>query len=95
MATYFHERKKLNRGDMVTVECDHECTVRLTDDQNFESYREGKPHRYYGGFYRIRPARIVVPDSGYWNVIVDLGGRKAEAKHQIYYEGRETHAPHR
>jgi hypothetical protein len=92
MSTFIRERQKLSQGDVVVVECDHQCDVRLTDDPNFDVFHRGQPHRYYGGFYRMFPARIVVPRSGYWNVIINLGGTRADAKYHIYYEKAEAHA---
>jgi Domain of unknown function (DUF1883) len=92
MATFIHEREKLNRGDVVVVDCDHQCNIRLTDDPNFDVLNTGQPHRYYGGFYRILPARIVVPKSGYWNVVVDLGGTRDNANYKIHYERTEAQA---
>jgi hypothetical protein len=92
METFAHERQWLNQGDMVIVECDQKCNIRIADDQNFEKFRGGQEHRYYGGFYRILPARIVIPKSGYWNVIIDLGGRRATAKYRIRYEKADARA---
>jgi hypothetical protein len=85
MVAVAHERRQLGRGDLVIVECDHQCNVRLVDDDNFKLFRDGRPHRYYGGFYRTFPARLVVPSSGYWNVVIDLGGRRTAAKYQVQY----------
>jgi hypothetical protein len=73
----------------VLVTCDHPCNIRLVDDQNFSLFQNGREHRYYGGFYRMFPVRLVVPNSGQWNVVIDLGGRRAAAKYEIRYV--ETH----
>jgi hypothetical protein len=85
MATYFHERQRLNQGDLVVVNCDYQCDVRLTDDRNFDNFRQGRRHQYYGGFYQLLPARIVVPDTGDWNITVDVGGRRETARYHIDY----------
>jgi hypothetical protein len=79
------EQRQLNQGDMVIVECDRQCNIRLVDDNNFEKLRNGNQHKYYGGFYRIFPARLVVPRSGHWNVVIDLGGQRNVAKYCIRY----------
>jgi len=55
------------------------------DDSNFNSYRHGGRRTYYGGFYRMLPARIAVPSDGYWNVTVDLGGSRANIRYNIEY----------
>ncbi|HEX9830471.1 MAG TPA: DUF1883 domain-containing protein, partial [Thermodesulfobacteriota bacterium] len=31
---------------------------------------------YYGGFYNTSPVKLIIPYSGFWNVTVDLGGRR-------------------
>jgi hypothetical protein len=85
MTDYIHAREQLSQGDVVVVECDHQCNIRLTDDQNFEHLKHGDQHKYYGGFYRILPARIVVPHSGYWNITLDLGNNRANVKYSIKY----------
>jgi hypothetical protein len=68
---FMHEREYLKRGDIVVVDCSHRCNVRLMTDSDFQSFRGGKSHRYYGGHYDRLPARIVVPDDGWWNVTLD------------------------
>jgi uncharacterized protein DUF1883/TIR domain-containing protein len=50
------------------------ANVRLLDPANFQAFRKGRQHRYYGGFYRRSPVRIPVPRDGRWHVTVDLGG---------------------
>ena len=51
-----------------------EANVLLLDDSNLASYRRGQRCQYHGGHFTRSPARIVVPTTGRWNVIVDLGG---------------------
>ena len=92
MPDFTGERTKLERGDLVVVDCDHQCNIRLLDDANFEEFRRGRRHKYFGGFYRWLPARIVVPNAGYWNVVVDLGGQRATANYRISYLKTRTHA---
>jgi hypothetical protein len=50
------------------------ANVLAMDDGNFTNYRSGRQFTYYGGYYTQSPAVIVVPSSGHWNVVVDLGG---------------------
>jgi len=93
MADFIHTQEWLNQGDVVVVECDHQCNVRITDDANFDRFRKGMSHRYYGGFYRVLPARIAVPNSGRWNITVDLGGGRANVKYAINYIRENAYAP--
>jgi hypothetical protein len=92
MVAFAHERRELRGGDVVVVECDHQCNVRLVDDDNFKLFQNGQEHRYYGGFYRMFPARIVVPNSGYWNIVIDLGGRRTTATYRVQYIESRDHA---
>lgn len=80
---FLHQREYMRGGDVVVVDCDHQCNVRLTDDLNFSAFRSGRRHNYYGGFYQRLPAQITVPHDGYWNVTLDLGGGSAHIRHSI------------
>lgn len=85
MSNFIHAREWLEEGDIVVVECDHQCNVMLTDDANFQSYRRGGRFEYFGGHYKMLPARIAVPRNGHWNVTIDLGGRPANIRYNISY----------
>ena len=80
---FLHHREYMHAGDVVVVDCDHQCNVCLTDDLNFSAFRSGGRHTYYGGFYKRLPARMTVPHDGYWNVTLDLGGGSAHIRHSI------------
>jgi hypothetical protein len=80
---FMHQREYLNQGDIVVVNCSHRCNVRLMSDSDFSNYRQGAAHRYYGGHYEQLPARIPVPQDGYWNITLDLGGGSASIRHSI------------
>lgn len=70
-----------NAGEIVVVTLDGtEANVRLVDSSNYQAFRTGRPHRYYGGHYQQSPARIQVPYAGQWYVIVDLGGFVGEVR---------------
>ena len=66
-----HSREYLNGGDVVVVDCTHQSNVLVMDDANFNAYRRGSSARYYGGFFTHLPARIPVPHSGNWNIVLD------------------------
>ncbi len=82
---FIHAREYLNRGDMVVVECSHQCNVMITTDDNFENYQSRKAFQYHGGHFKKLPARIAVPNDGYWNTTLDLGGGGANIKYSISY----------
>ena len=81
--SFLHKREYLDGGDVVIVNCSHQCNVMLTDDDNFQRYKGGQQFQYHGGFYKRLPARIGVPRTGYWNITLDLGGGSANIRHSI------------
>lgn len=85
MASFVHAQQNLAKGDIVIVQCSHQCNVFLLDDANFELYRTRKKHQFYGGHFTHFPAKLPVPKTGHWNVVIDLGGRQASIQHTISY----------
>lgn len=85
MSDFIHAREYLDDGDIVIVDCDHQCNVRVMDDTNFHRFQRGDRHQYYGGFFQRLPARITVPSTGNWNVTIDLGGGRASIRYNIRY----------
>lgn len=65
----------LKGGEIVEVTLSGSAAnVRLLDSSNFQSYRSGRRHTYYGGHATRSPVRLQVPRAGHWHVTVDLGG---------------------
>lgn len=82
---FLHKREHLNGGDVVVVNCSHQCNIILMDDSNFANYKSGRSFRHFGGFYKMFPAKLPVPSTGYWNVVLDLGGGSATVRHSISF----------
>jgi hypothetical protein len=82
---FIHAEEYLDEGDVVIVQCSHQCNVRLLDDHNFQSYQRSGQHKYFGGHFKMFPARIVVPHTGHWHVTIDLGGGSANIRYSINY----------
>jgi len=59
------------------------ANVRLMDSSNFSSYQAGKRHRYYGGYMKRSPAKIQIPYSGHWYVVIDLGGYSGTVRSSV------------
>lgn len=59
------------------------ANVRLLDNSNFQNYKRGQRHRYYGGLAKRSPVRLVVPHSGHWHVTVDLQGLRGQVRSSI------------
>jgi hypothetical protein len=71
---YLHFEFTGGPPNSVEVTLDKQANIRLLDDSNFQSYKRGQQHTYYGGAARVSPVRIAIPRFGHWNVIIDLGG---------------------
>ncbi len=50
------------------------ANVRLIDSSNFQYFRSGRRHRYFGGHAKKSPVRLQIPSAGHWYVTVDMGG---------------------
>ncbi|XBY65628.1 DUF1883 domain-containing protein [Pseudomonas solani] len=74
---FIHQREHLNEGDIVVIECSQVCNIRLMNDANFRSFKNGGRHTYHGGAFDKFPARITVPSTGYWNITLDAVSRRA------------------
>ena len=85
MSNFLHEQKYLHTGDIAHLECDTQCNFMLMDNSNFQNYRTGRQFKYYGGHFTHFPARIEVPHTGTWNVVIDLGGGRANIRYSLSY----------
>ena len=65
---------QLHGGEIVEVTLDAQANVRLMNAINFNAYKSGRQHRYYGGLAKQSPVRLQVPNSDRWHVAIDLGG---------------------
>ena len=81
--SFIHRRKLLEQGDVVVVNCSHQCNVLLTTDENFARYRLRQPFSYRGGHFKQFPVRITVPHTDEWNITIDLAGARANIKYSI------------
>jgi hypothetical protein len=71
---FLHYEFDLGDDDAVRVSLDKQANVRLLDGNNFQKYRSGQNHKYYGGLAKRSPVILRPPHSGRWHVVVDLGG---------------------
>ena len=83
MAVHLHKRLFLKDGDVVEVDSDTQANVLLMDDSEYSNYEAGRSYRYYGGFFTHFPATLAPPRSGYWNVVLNLGGGRATVRHSM------------
>lgn len=73
-----------SRGDVVEVTLDKGANVRLMDTSNYNAYKQGRQHRFYGGLAQRSPIRLAVPSSGRWHVAIDMQGlRGGTIRHSL------------
>jgi hypothetical protein len=69
------------------------ANVRLLDSANFQKYRSGRRHQYYGGLVTRSPVSLVVPRSGRWHVTVDMQGLRGTTRSSIRIMPKEAVSP--
>lgn len=72
-----YQWSRLEKGSTVVVTLNNAANVRLMDLTNFNSYKNGRRHSFYGGLVTKTPHRITVPRTGSWYLTIDLMGLKA------------------
>lgn len=73
-----------DRGEIVEIILSGSAAnVRLMDSSNFQSYRNGRQHRYFGGLAKQSPVRLQIPSSGHWHVTVDMQGLRGTVRSSI------------
>lgn len=72
-----------NKGEIVEVKLTAAANVRLMNFSNYNNYKNGRTHHYYGGYVKQSPYRIAIPTSGHWYVTIDLGGYSGTVKHNV------------
>lgn len=70
-------------GDIVEVTLSLAANVRLLDRLNYQNYRNGRRHEFYGGYCETSPVRMSIPRTGYWYVAVDLDGYAGRVKSSV------------
>lgn len=82
MNVNFYSLGHLNGGDVVEVTFHGSAAnLRLMGSSDFNNYKNGRPHNYYGGLQQRSPARIGVPHSGTW--YVDTQGLRGSTRSAV------------
>lgn len=79
----YYEYKHLEKGQIIQVELSIAANVRLMSPSNYNNYRNGRRHSYYGGYVERSPYKIMVPSSGHWYLTIDLGGYAGTVRHRV------------
>ena len=80
---FVHQRRRLYKGEIVQLDCDTQCNFMLLSDADYVAYQRIRRFKYSGGTFKKFPARISVPETGDWNIIIDFAGAKGEIRHNI------------
>lgn len=73
-----------NGGEIVEITLSgNAANVFLVDSSNFNSYRNGRQYRYFGGHATRSPVRLQVPNSGTWYAVIDMGGYGGSVRHSM------------
>ena len=80
---FLHSRFHLSPRDRVRVTLDAQANVRLMDDTNFGQFKQGGQHHYYGGHATKSPVVLGPPHTGFWNVVIDLGGYSGSVRASV------------
>ena len=71
---YLHYELDVGPNDIIRVTLDKQVNVKLLDSTNYQNYRTGQRHRYYGGLAKLSPVDLRAPYQGHWHLVIDLGG---------------------
>ena len=71
---FLHYEVDAGPQDTIQVTVDRQANVKVMDGTNYQKYRRGQRHTYYGGLAKASPANISPPRQGHWHVTIDLGG---------------------
>ena len=83
-----------NSGDIVVVTLSGSAAnVRLLNPPNFQHYRAGKRHNYFGGLVTKSPAEIPIPHSGTWYVAVDMQGLRGTSRAGVQVVPKASRQP--
>ena len=79
-----YDLHQCSRGERIQVTLrGNAANVRLMDSSNYNSYRNGRNHRYRGGLVTRSPIVLTVPNSGHWYVTVDLAGLRGSVSSSV------------
>lgn len=80
---FIHQRRHLNKGNIVQLDCDTQCNFMLLTDADYAAYQQVRRFNYCGGTFKRFPVQITVPEKGDWNIVIDLAGAKDEIQYNI------------
>ena len=74
----------LEKGNIVELTLKgNAANVLLLNSSNYNNYKNGRRYKYYGGYVKSSPYRIVVPSNGRWFVVINLGGYGGQVRSAV------------
>jgi len=70
-------------GTVVEVVLSCINNIRLMDDANFALYSDSKNCKFIGGRAEKSPARLTIPKTGHWHIVVDKTGFETLANSNV------------
>ena len=71
------------RGEVVEITLTSGANVRLMSSSDFNSYKNGRRHRYIGGLAKKSPIHLKIPSAGRWHIAVDMQGLRGSTKASV------------
>ena len=53
------------------------------NSSNYNNYKNGRRHSYYGGLVKKSPIILTIPTSGHWYITIDLAGLRGIVRSSI------------
>lgn len=61
------------RKQMIVVHTDKPTVVKFFTPNNYQRYKKGLTHRYWGGYVETPPAQFEIPRKGVYYAVVEKG----------------------
>lgn len=86
MQHLMYDLKQQKKGATAVVTLDKQANVRLMTMSQYRTFKAGRSVRVMGGLAKKSPARLGIPNSGHWVVVVDLGGLPGKVRAGVQVE---------
>ena len=77
----YYDFGNLEKGQIIEVKLSKAANVRLMNNINYNNFKKGRRHNYYGGYVTRSPYRLKIPNFGHWYLTIDLGGYSGSVRH--------------
>lgn len=79
-----YDLHQCGRGEQIQIMLQgNAANVRLMDNSNYNNYKNGRKHSYYGGLVKRSPITLSIPRNGHWYVTIDMSGLRGSVRSSI------------